>query len=350
MRVRLVGYEGARPPIPVTTPVLPEDPGPGGSVDTGVHPDPLVVQFNNGDVFDKFEYLALGFNHFDVMCIGGCGGRGGGLPLGTTVHNDVAYRKFHHTYPAGHPSDVRTLIETGPAITYNEHFFRKGQAGGGGGVHRIKGRLVLLPSAMPIVVGSGGLNSAVAAADGADGGYSAFGDLCKASGGKGGRQFGAAVGPNSGRGGIGNSITPGGGAAAGEVGTWDGLIGQGGGAGIGLVGAAAIGKAGAYSSSDTTVSGPGGAVESQPITQESTNLRYDWQDLGTYPPTTSPFYATEVQNNDIVAIEQTIEAANGFGGGAKTFPLNGNLTPFGSGAGGAWRDGIVLVRMTYVIV
>lgn len=95
----------------------------------------------------------------------------------------------------------------------------------------------------------------------ADGGYSAFGDLVKASGGKGG-------GPNKvwdgskfvpgaygGAGGVGNSIAAGGGGAANQDGLWNPAtkIGQGGGGGTWPTPAGR----GSWSYADTTVYGVG---------------------------------------------------------------------------------------------
>ena len=44
-----------------------------------VHPDPLVIKFNSNQNFTPSTYIELGYTHFDVICIGGGGGMGGGI-------------------------------------------------------------------------------------------------------------------------------------------------------------------------------------------------------------------------------------------------------------------------------
>lgn len=164
-----------------------------------------------------------------------------------------------------------------------------GGAGGGGGLHIAGGLLADLPASVPVVVGRvgadgvGGLmrspdpvvplpydleyvwpptgtfpnvNQFIQRYDeprtafgapqlGADGGYSAFGDVCRASGGKGGGP--GIIWPGGvrtlaaygGDGGVGDSLVAGGGAAGattgadGAEGTWVGNVGKGGGGGRG---------------------------------------------------------------------------------------------------------------------
>src|SRR4051794_10577290 len=77
MRMRLVGYSGARPPVPGTAPVTPEDPEPTPDPIPDDIPQPLVLVLANGDEFRKADYLAQGYNRFDVMCVGAAGGRAG---------------------------------------------------------------------------------------------------------------------------------------------------------------------------------------------------------------------------------------------------------------------------------
>lgn len=169
-----------------------------------------------------------------------------------------------------------------------------GGGGGGGGLHVMSGELADLPDSVPITVGEAGLQSLpgqtnspnpydpysvvdysiwqqygtmtdrdveqfrnryppvggrtllLPGQSGSDGGYSSFGDISMASGGKGGgpaiiwvngvRMFAA----HGGEGGIGGRTASGGGAAGstsanipGRDGTWDGTIGTGGGGGRG---------------------------------------------------------------------------------------------------------------------
>lgn len=230
-----------------------------------IHPDPLVIKFESNQNFDVQKYLDLGYTHFDVICIGGGGGMGGGIDT------------------AGTGTLVRNY----------------GGAGGGGGFHRVRGLLSALPSSVPVVVGAGGTlgtehaSNPASTTDGGDGGHSSFnGDTCKASGGKGGKraQSNSLTVPtqaHGGEGGLGNRIAAGGGAAGGTAGDPDdpgpGIpgtpgadgtygtviyhIGQGGGGGAGGVGkygsdgtprnAATNGGRGSYNPGDTSVYGPG---------------------------------------------------------------------------------------------
>lgn len=237
---------------------------------TGV---PLALLLEDGDVFTAEDYISLGYTNFEVFCIGAAGGRGG------TFYS----------------------MRTDP--TYS------GGAGGGGGLHRVTGLLVDLPDTVAVDVGQPGSNgrdagsgwpknavldgsgypatplslfdnpSYISALPGNDGGASSFGDVCKASGGKGGgvaRQGpwvrmpygpddyltwqvsvnGRAIPGDGGEGGLGNRVLAGGGSAGGVSswsglapdnsggsrsftkpgdGGWDGAIGAGGGGGVGEI-------------------------------------------------------------------------------------------------------------------
>lgn len=234
-----------------------------------VHPDPLVITFNVNQNFDPTKYIAMGYTNFDVICIGGGGGMGGGINTGNTG----------------------TLVRS------------TGGAGGGGGLHRVQGLLSALPISCPVIVGSGGIiglediANAAFTTDGGDGGYSSFNNnTCRASGGKGGKRvqinsLTITTQANGGDGGVGNSITAGGGGiggiagtpsatgpgvagVAGIDGTWSGNIGQGGGGGAGGVGkygtppvtcnAATSGGRGSYNPGDQSVYGPSDAPEIDP--------------------------------------------------------------------------------------
>ena len=104
-------------------------------------PDPLVITYISNQNFDVQKYLDLDYTHFDVICIGAGGGMGGGIDTGSGGN---AVRNY-------------------------------GGAGGGGGLHRVRGLLSALPSLCPVVVGVGGAlgtdhtNDPVYATDGGDG-------------------------------------------------------------------------------------------------------------------------------------------------------------------------------------
>lgn len=227
-----------------------------------IQPDPLVIKFTDNQDLDILQYIELGYTHFDVICIGGGGGMGGGID---TANTGTLVRNY-------------------------------GGAGGGGGFHRVKGLLSALPSEVAIIVGTGGSLGTEHASnpgfctDGGNGGYSSFnGDTCRASGGKGGKKVASnsltvTTDADGGEGGLGDRTTAGGGAAGGIAGTptsggpgtpgtngTDGTllqdIGQGGGGGAGGVGkygsggttcnAATNGGRGSYNPGDTSVYGPG---------------------------------------------------------------------------------------------
>lgn len=220
MRIRLVGSTELRPPVAET---YGDEPEPVDPPDPGDAPDPIILTLEDGAIFHRSEYLILGYNRFDVMCVGAVGGYGSGY---------------------------RWTKENGGQRQYY------GGAGGGGGAQRITGRLALLPSSIPVEVGAAVTAPPVfptwedptvpdweSLVAGVDGGPSAFGDICKASGGKGGSpapeysELGANNGGNGGDGGKGASLVAGGGGAAGmpDHGEWNPVtkIGEGGGGGRG---------------------------------------------------------------------------------------------------------------------
>lgn len=227
-----------------------------------VRPAPVVIQFSANDTFLPAGYITDGYAYFDVICIGGGGGMGGGID---TDNTGTLVRSF-------------------------------GGAGGGGGVHRVQGLLSALPEECPVVVGAGGalgddhISDPDETTDGGDGGYSSFNDTtCRASGGRGGSRVQSnsvtvATEADGGEGGIGDRIIAGGGGSGGtagiptstgpgtpgtngEDGSWNGFVGAGGGGGAGGVGkyggitcnAATAGGRGAYNPGDISMLGPGGA-------------------------------------------------------------------------------------------
>jgi hypothetical protein len=284
-----------------------------------VHPDPLVIRFTSSQNFDVTKYRNLGYTHFDVICIGGGGGMGGGIDQ----------------------ANAGTLVRN------------YGGAGGGGGFHRVQGLLSALPASVPVVVGAGGIlgtehaSNPASTTDGGDGGASTFNDgatpTCRASGGKGGKRaksnsLTVTTGADGGDGGKGDRILAGGGGTGGTAGTptatgpgtpgkngIDGTffqnIGQGGGGGAGGVGkygsggttcnAATAGGRGAYNPGDTSVYGPGDTPGADP-TSGSQNV------------------------------------IPGGASGAKASPLNGLPTVYGQSKGERLVSdpGIVILRLT----
>lgn len=225
-----------------------------------IRPEPLVLKFNIDQDFDTNAYIELGYTNFEVLCIGGGGGMGGGIDTANTG-------TFIRSY---------------------------GGEGGGGGFNRVRGRLSALPGTCPVVVGAGGVKGTEHASNpalttnGTDGGFSSFNDTtCQASGGKGGKRVQSnsvtvTTQANGGDGGIGHRTIAGGGAVGGVAGTpsatgpgvagtngADGTffqnVGKGGGGGAGGVGKyggttlnlATAGGRGSYNPADTSAYGPG---------------------------------------------------------------------------------------------
>lgn len=152
-------------------------------------PSPLILKLVHNQDFLPAQYIDKGFTNFDVICIGGGGGMGGGID---TANTGTLVRNY-------------------------------GGAGGGGGLHRVQGRLSALPATCPVKVGAGGAlgtehaSDPAACTDGGDGGTSSFNTTtCRASGGKGGKRVQSnsltvSTQAHGGQGGVGNSDTAGGG-------------------------------------------------------------------------------------------------------------------------------------------
>lgn len=280
-----------------------------------LRPAPLTIKLVDGIAFTPQQYIDLGYTDFDVMAIGAGGGMGGGIDTGNTG------------------TQVRNY----------------GGAGGGGGLHRVRGLLVALPASCPVVVGVGGnpgsnhISDTALTTDGADGGYSSFNaDTAQASGGRGGKRAQSnsvtvTTQANGGQGGAGGRILAGGGALGGVAGTptatgpgtsgtpgedgsWDGTIGEGGGGGAGGVGtylgalanAATAGGRGSFDAGDTSVYVSGG----------------------------SP--SADVSGSGVASI------VPGGAGGAKTTPLNSLPYSYGQSFGQLVKgdDGAVVIRLT----
>lgn len=272
------------------------------------YPDQLVLTVRTDTDIIIPDYIDMGYTHFDVICIGAGGGRGGGIDTDNTG----------------------TLVRN------------YGGAGGGGGFHRTRGLLSALPDMCTVVVGVAGSvgtddnSNPALTTNGGDGGYSSFNDeTCRASGGKGGKRAQSnsttvATQADGGDGGVGDRIIAGGGGAGGTAGTptvsgpgtpgtpgqdgtFFGTIGKGGGGGAGGVGvytgvtcnAATTAGKGSYNPGDTSVYGIGG----------------------------SPTDDTDSGSVNIVP---------GIASGAKAAPLNGLPTLFGRSG----EDGVVVIRLT----
>jgi hypothetical protein len=249
-----------------------------------VHPAPIILTFTSSQNFDPTIYIAKGYTNFDVVCIGGGGGMGGGI--------DTA--------------NAGTLIRS------------YGGAGGGGGYHRVRGLLSALPSSCPVVVGAGGAlgtehaSNPASTTNGGDGGASTFNtNTCRASGGQGGRRVQSnsltvTTLANGGDGGIGDRIIAGGGGAGGVAGTPT-ATGPG---TAGTIGATAGGR-GSFNPGDTSVYAPGGSPSADPSSLSASVMP-------------------------------------GYAGGAKASPVNGLPLRYGNSKGtrAVGDPGVVILRLT----
>jgi hypothetical protein len=226
--------------------------------------EPLALIWTADGTFSKGLYVADGYNRFDVICIGGGGGKAGFADGTDSEFPEIQIRSF-------------------------------GGQGGGGGLHRVRGLLSALGSSESIVVGGAGTDGTngtgptplTGVSNGTDGGPSQFGALAAASGGKGGLKpetFSTILSPGSdgGEGGQAEATTAGGGAAGGvcgtlgpftaglpgDDGTYNAGKGEGGGGGAGGMGKytgitqlpATKGGRGSYNPGDLSVYGPAGNV------------------------------------------------------------------------------------------
>lgn len=345
-RIEFGGYSSPIPDIGIPDPHLSEN------LPT------QVLELADGVPFQKTDWVALGYTHYEVWCVGAAGGFGGGIfedvswPVVSTLETapadiwaariaSLAYwdtrlsppKDFYNDYYITIGSTVPLALPYGylavrgpgtpgwggsgysydlthyqseeyynpqhlmPVTTYHAPYFMQspnafGGAGGGGGLHVVSGRLADLPDSVAVVVGKAGADAATGQIQtnglwvppvppldpndpaavwdtrypavmpsyappnaGEDGGVSSFGgDICHASGGKGGHASVTwvdgvlMIDGRGGDGGVGGRSEAGGGAAgglpeeavynetlrrAGQDGTWDGSVGQGGGGGRG---------------------------------------------------------------------------------------------------------------------
>lgn len=401
---------------------------------------PQVFLLSDGVPFNKFDWVGLGYTHYEVWCIGGSGGRGAPgsnqviwratrtRPVMTSAewsnylalmhyYNDplgVVYTKWDPTPRPGAPNGGVVVISMDEyyEIQFPQHnpWYRStyfaailqdyglaGGGGGGGGVAVASGLLADLDLETDVVVGAAGADAPVGqytvngtwhpvpyeigggttlqqwandwmndypvpipgfapAAAGQDGGASSFGgDICQASGGKGGKPYylwnGSAFvrNGNGGDGGIGGQLTAGGGAAGsaadgvnGADGSWDGTIGAGGGGGhaarpgvpagdfgfppaVPYIPATAGGR-GAFSYADTSIFG-----DRQPAVPAQ--IHYQTFD-----------YYTGAPAIDRIDIGTGAGWAGG-GGGARALRTKN----YGSDAPTFNPNGLVLVRLTAVL-
>lgn len=283
------------------------------SLDPGVPNTPslMVFTYNANDAFAPAAYIAAGYTKFDVICIGGSGGQGGGSD-GWLTNNDG-------TVPASASAPAKV----------------PGGAGGGGGIQRVSGLLSSLPSSCPVVVGAAGTPGTpgvtASTSSGSDGGASSFaGTLCRASGGKAGANGsggggGTIVRANGGDGGIGGTTVAGGGGAHGVAsprtdaasGIWTPGTGIGSGGGGGAGGSATYPIAAGPAVTTTTAA---------TAATNGGNGAYNAADLSVYAPGSAAQIDPHPSTTSVGAL------LPGAAGGAKSFPISGLQTAYGSSA------------------
>ena len=281
------------------------------SLDPGVPNTPSIQVFtyNANGTFTPAPYIAIGYNKFDVICIGGSGGQGGGSD-GWLTNNDG-------TVPASASAPAKV----------------PGGAGGGGGIQRVSGLLSALPSSCAVVVGAAGAPGANGAtsstASGADGGASSFaGTLCRASGGKAGSNGTggsgiAVVAADGGDGGIGGTTVAGGGGTRGKAspvtnavsGIWTP------GTGIGSGGGGGSGGSATY----PTAAGPAVTTQTKPASNGGDGA-FNAADLSVWAPGSPAQLDPHPSTTNVGPI------LPGAAGGAKSFPISGLQTAYGDSA------------------
>lgn len=336
---------------------------------------PLWVPILEEGTFTPADYLAMGYTHFEAICIGAVGGRGGSGGTGVSWPEETVGGITHYHDP---------YIDT--SLAWGNQYHGWGGGGGGGGRQKVTGRLDELPSTVPVVVGQPGADApagylmqltpytpdppapwprANAVYDppvktfyfpqaGGDGGASTFGGtLCQASGGKGGGPCASGIWAGTygqdtpwtgygGEGGIGGRTTPGGGAPGststssntpsnGEDGDWDGAIGEGGGGGRGGMFVPKIINA-----------GTGATLQEEQLRWSSSGGQgsFSFSDPSVFGPR-GPRASLNIGPN--LGTSRTV--LPGAGGGAKANPSN----IFGGRSPGAFPQGAVFVRLLKIV-
>lgn len=329
----------------------------GSSISWSLYPEGLAWLQNPGQIADIIHYLEP-----------------------KMFYRTNPYRAGHEYFPFG-------------ANDFSSRYI--GGGGGGGGMHVAHGLLSDLPAALSIEVGQQGADGAPgqakqpapldpspawlavwyprmsqarwdflhrfpnghptigAPAEGSPGGASSFGDIAKASGGKGGKPAIQWAGSTrqqyayGGQGGIGGTDVPGGGAdgattssSPGKDGGWDGSVGKGGGGGRG--GISGRGGSGGLPAVPPVLATEGGRGS---LNFADTSVYGARGPLGTYSQLL--FDYNPVTGDLIAVVESLIESQlnPGSGGGAR---IPGNRK-YGSRAQGYSHDGAVLVRLTKLV-
>lgn len=176
---------------------IPEIALPDSNIDPSL-PSTTFTYTDNAD-FTVGVYRGLGFTHYEAWCIGGSGGRGGdGSNEVDKVFNHTRhpvpqdvwdfwlhkirvtdYRtrsgEWDHVYAWGDGAGLMTMPQHEEYInpTHELDFYDltsmslkapilpRGGGGGGGGLHMVSGSLADLPSSVPVVVGSAGVDAAL---------------------------------------------------------------------------------------------------------------------------------------------------------------------------------------------
>jgi hypothetical protein len=297
---------------------------------------PIILVYTENGTFDAAGFQAMGYTNFDVIIIGGGGGRGG-----NTYGEDTEHPGFY----------VKTF----------------GGEGGGGGFLRVKGILRFLPSSMSVVVGQGGAPGTDsidadpfdpdATTPGGDGGYSQFftgtttaGAACRGGFGGSPSISRSREDSSNANGGAGGYPAMGTGGAGGEA---EIVAGIGGGGNT----PPTAGEDGSFlhsifglETSDWWGGGGGGGpggIESvtpgSPPTNGVTRAFSEKGGRGSYSVSDPSVYGIGGENLTDLETGGT-RVVPGFGGGARTTPLNGSYKMYGR----AGQPGVVAIRLTAV--
>lgn len=160
---------------------------------------PTLMMFTEDSVFPAAQYRNLGFTHFEVMCVGAAGGRGGNATgdiflgidyyarqapqdiwnlhiesvrmynafnyrMGLDTHYFGTWSNGYWSHSAGQWEEAINPQHIMPFGVHKQIVLRPtpegmGGGGGGGGFHKVVGELADLPDSVPIVVGKAGVDS-----------------------------------------------------------------------------------------------------------------------------------------------------------------------------------------------
>jgi hypothetical protein len=94
MRIEFAGLGGPIPGLALPDPNVSDD-----------RPTQL-IKFVDGDIFLKESWITLGYTHYEVWCVGGAGGQGGGVAVENLLYPDSEFRWDQHRFAEVAPTDI----------------------------------------------------------------------------------------------------------------------------------------------------------------------------------------------------------------------------------------------------